>query len=407
MQSKRAYPLGMNFSALKSPNYRLYMIGNVFGMNANWILRLVIGWLAWDLTKSASFVGLVSFLNFSPVLLGGPVFGVITDRVDVKKAALVVQTAVLGFALILLAALLADIVTPTFVALYSLAIGVVLSAYQPVRLSLGPRLVRRERIASVVSLGALNFNISRLTGPAIAGAMIARFDVTLTILLACVLYLPFLAILSRLQPRARRSDTVHLPFWKSFREGLAFIRHQRVILIAFVVTGLFSVVVRGTLEILPIIADGAFGKGAAGLGVLTAAAGAGAFLASIIQVTTPPVSQDKVPLRALLATVFGTAMTLALGLTGSWTASIAMIAGIGFASTIVGVNFQSLVQMQLDDDIRGRVMSLWMTIAVGGTALGALAMGGLIDVFGLGLALGGVGGISLAVFLVLLPKVRK
>ena len=64
----------MNLSALKSPQYRLYLIGNVFGMNANWILRLVIGWLAWDLTKSASFVGFVSFLAYAPVLLGGPFF---------------------------------------------------------------------------------------------------------------------------------------------------------------------------------------------------------------------------------------------------------------------------------------------------------------------------------------------
>lgn len=385
------------------------MIGNVFGMNANWMLRIVIGWMAWETSHSASFVGLVSFLSFSPVLLGGPVFGVITDRVDVKKAALVVQATVLGFAVMLYVSLLLGMANShVFIAIYATLLGIVLSAYQPVRLSLGPLLVSRDQIASVVSLGALNFNISRLTGPAIGGAMIASYGLVTTILLVCLLYIPFLLILSRLTPRSRKGTSTHLPFWESFKFGVTYIRNQRVVLIAFIVTGLFSIVVRGTLEILPIIADGVYAKGPAGLGALTAAAGAGAFLASIVQVTTPPVRAEKIPLRALVATFAGAAITLILGIINiNWPLTILLIGGIGFTSTVVGVNFQSLVQLQLNDDIRGRVMSLWMTVAVGGTALGALAMGVMIDVFGITWALSGVGAASLLVFAVLLPRVRS
>ncbi len=383
------------------------MIGNVFGMNANWILRLVIGWLAWDLTKSASFVGLVSFLNFAPVLLGGPIFGVITDRVDLKKAAVLVQIVIASLAFILCTSLALNMVDARFIAIYSVIIGLAMSAYQPVRLSLGPRLVDAGRISSVVGLGALNFNISRLTGPALGGILIANIGVTLTIFVVCVLYIPFLLILSHLNPRKRAGTTVHLPFWKSFRQGLAIILSHRIMLIAFTVTGFFSVIVRGSLEILPIIADGVFAKGAIGLGVLTAAAGVGALLASLLQIIITPVVKGRVPTRALLATIGGAALTFGLGITHSWPVSVALIAGIGFTSTIVGVNFQSLVQMQLDDDIRGRVMSLWMTIAVGGTAMGALALGVLIDAIGISLTLGGVGGASFLVFLAFLPRLRR
>ncbi len=397
----------MNLSALKSPQYRLYLVGNVFGMNANWILRLVIGWLAWDLTESAGFVGLVSFLAFSPVLLGGPVFGVITDRVDVKRAAVLVQVAVAALSLLMLAVLLADVISPLFLAIYAFVLGIVLSAYQPVRLSLGPRLVRPERIASVVSIGALNFNISRLTGPAVGGALVAQFGAAAAIAVACVLYVPFLVILSRLQPRDKLSAPAHLPMWGAFKQGLAFIAAHRVVRIAFVVTGLFSMVVRAPTEILPIIADGVFAKGPAGLGALAAAAGAGAMVASFIQVVVPPAAMGRVPVRGLVATVAGAAMALVLGVSTNWPLTVAMVAGIGFASTMVGVNFQSSVQMQLDDHIRGRVMSLWMTAAVGGTALGALALGGLIEWLGLPLALGGVGGASLLVFLVITPRFRR
>lgn len=104
----------MNLAALKSPQYRLYLIGNIFGMNANWILRLVIGWLAWDLTKSASFVGLASFLAYAPVLLGGPFFGVITDRVEIKTAMLAVLITIAGLSALMLGVVAFDAMTPEF-----------------------------------------------------------------------------------------------------------------------------------------------------------------------------------------------------------------------------------------------------------------------------------------------------
>jgi len=397
----------MNLSALKSPQYRLYLIGNVFGMNANWIVRLINSWLAWDLTNSASFVGFVSFLAYAPVLLGGPFFGVITDRVELKTAMLTVQFTIVGLAFILLGVVALDAMTPAFLAVYALTLGTAFSAYQPIRLTMGPRLVRAERVSSVVSLGALNFNISRLTGPAIAGVLIASFGVTITALIVCILYIPFLIILSRLKPRERNVQVEHLPFWQSMRQGFAFVASDRLIRIAMVTTGLFSLVIRAALELLPIIADGVFERGAAGLGMITAAAGVGAISASVVQVMAAPPVKGHIPKHALFATLIGAVMTLALGLNNSWTIAVILIGVIGFASTLVGINFQAAVQMQLDDHIRGRVMSLWMTVAVGGTALGALAVGGLIEYVGFTKALSGIGVGSLVVFTVLLRKIWR
>ncbi|PCJ76863.1 MAG: hypothetical protein COA53_01215 [Rhodobacteraceae bacterium] len=397
----------MNLSALQSPQYRLYMIGNVFGMNANWIMRLVIGWLAWDLTKSASFVGLVSFLAYAPVLLGGPFFGVIADRVELKTAILTVQFTVAALAILMLSVVAADAMNPMFLAIYALTLGTAFSAYQPIRLTLGPRLVRAERVSSVVSIGALNFNISRLTGPAIAGMLIASFGVTKTLMVACILYVPFLIILSRLKPRDRNVQVEHLPFWQSMRQGFVFIASDHLIRVALLTTGLFSVAIRASIEVLPIIADGVFERGAAGLGIVTAAAGVGAIAASVIQVTAAPPVKGHIPKRALFATLIGAATTLALGLNESWPVAVLLIGLIGFASTLVGINFQAAVQMQLDDDIRGRVMSLWMTVAVGGTALGALAVGVLIEYVGFTVALSGIGVGSLVIFTALLSRIWR
>ena len=109
----------------------------------------------------------------------------------------------------------------------------------------------------------------------------------------------------------------------------------------------------------------------------------------------------------MFATLIGAALTLALGLNANWTTAVVLIGGIGFASTLVGINFQAAVQMQLDDHIRGRVMSLWMTVAVGGTALGALAVGVLIEYVGFTMALSGIGVGSLVIFAALLRRIWR
>lgn len=188
------------------------------------------------------------------------------------------------------------------------------------------------------------------------------------------------------------------------REGFVFIATSRLILIAMLTTGLFSLIIRASLEVLPIIADGVFERGAAGLGIITAAAGVGAIAASVMQVSARPPVRGHLPRRALVATLLGAIMTLGLGLNNDWVIAVILIGGLGFTSTLVGVNFQAAVQMQLDDDIRGRVMSLWMTVAVGGTALGALAVGVLIEYVGFTAALSGVGIGSIIGFTALLVR---
>lgn len=394
----------MNLSALKTPDYKLYMIGNAFGMNANWILRLVIGWLAWDLTQSSSFVGLISFMNYAPVLFGGPLFGVITDRSHLKSAALYVQSAVVALAILLLALSFLQLLTPLVLAVYSVAIGTVLSAYQPIRLALGPQLVPERDIASVISLGALNFNISRLTGPALAGVLITFTDIPTTLALAVLIYAPFLFILSKLNPRPRKKKPKKQAMWIAFKEGVAFVRKNTLVMKAFWVVLIFSATVRSALEVLPVFADGVFEKGAAGLGTLTAAAGAGALIASVIQVAVSPAQVGKLPIRSMIAVAIGSIGFIWLAYVNSWFLMIFLITVLGFASTIVGVNLQSSVQTELDDSIRGRVMSLWMSLAIGGTAIGALLLGALIDIIGLYYAIWLLGVISLLSFAVFIPS---
>ena len=89
----------MNISALSFRDFRIYLGGNIFALNALWMQRVTIGWIAWDLTASASFVGFIAFANFAPTMITGPLFGVLIDRVRVTRAAMVTQFLLLAIAL--------------------------------------------------------------------------------------------------------------------------------------------------------------------------------------------------------------------------------------------------------------------------------------------------------------------
>ena len=128
-----------------------------------------MGWLAWVLTGSPSFVGLVAFLNFVPTLIVSPLFGVVADRIDVRVGSMVSYTFAGILSGVFAWICLADALTPFLLAGFSLLSGVISSANHPMRMSLTPRLAPKEHLASVVALTSLNFNLSRLMGPAIGG----------------------------------------------------------------------------------------------------------------------------------------------------------------------------------------------------------------------------------------------
>lgn len=374
----------MNLIALRSPEFRLYFLGAVANVNALWISRIVIGWLAWDLTHSAQFVGIIAACSLLPTLFGGPFFGVLVDRSNIKKAAFATNIAMVACIALLLWLYSTGHIAPTSLLLMSLAIGTVTAAHHPVRLSLAPRLVPAEQVSSVVALAALNFNLARLISPAIGGLLIDLTGISTALLVTLILFLPNLAVLLRLHPRALEKHGAE-PFATAFAEGLRYIRQRRTIVAILTTTAIFSVALRGVLEILPIIADGTFAKGAVGLGQLGSAVGAGALLAAILKAFgTQPNHRNALSLPNLCIASGGLLAMALIGTTHTWSVAMASAAVLGAAGTYFGVTLQSMIQSDLPDNMRGRVMSIWVVVGLGSTALGAFVIGLLADSIGIG-----------------------
>ncbi len=377
----------MNLSALNFRNFRLYLAGNLFALNAMWMLRIIVGWLAWDLTGSASFVGLIALVYFLPTMLLGPIFGVLIDRSDVRRAAIVVQSLFLTAALGLWLVQHLEVLGTPHLLTYALVSGLIMSAHGPVRMSMAPRLVASNDIPSAVNFASIAYNVSRMTGPAIGGWAIVQIGTGPATLVTAFCYLPFLAALSLLRVRQAATKPSKPGFLGDLAEGARFALGDAGIRAALALAAIASIFIMGVLEILPVIADGVFARGAAGLGLLTASSGLGAIVAGLGLVLLPPAfGRDRLPLAAVIS-LFGVACIAGLGLTASWLAAIGLVAAMSAAAAATGIICQSAIQTLIGDGMRGRVMSMWASIAIGSSAMGAALLGISVEFLGLGATL--------------------
>ncbi|MDA5557563.1 MFS transporter [Shimia sp. MMG029] len=373
----------VNLGALKSGNFRAYVCGAAFGLMAIWMQRIVMGWLAWEMTDSPSFVGFVALLMFAPSIVLSPLFGVWVDRISVKRAMLIVQGINMALCIALWALVAVGMMTPFWLALLAFLIGVMLAVNQPVRMAMTPRLVRREHVGSVVTIVAINFNIARMVGPAIGGLLIAEIGVAHTLLVQWLLFVPYLFILSRLSLRPRReSGGAREPFFTALGAGIRYVWQVAAVREAMLLAGMLALVARGTLEVLPPLADGVFGRGADGLGVLMSITGLGAILGGFSKALLPPQTPGRLPFLTRLAIALGLMLVAVLGVAPNWELALAVAAGMSFVTTLTAISTQTAIQLDLEDDMRGRVMSLWAVLAAGGAAVGAGGVGVLADWLG-------------------------
>jgi MFS family permease len=371
----------MSSSALTNRNFLVYLSGNTISLHGLWVYRVALGWFAWQLTDSEFWVGVVAFTQFFPVVLFGPVFGVLADRFD-RKAASILINSMSGMNMVLLA-MLAGLGSVDIYVLCVLAFmqGILDGAHMPVRMSLVPNLVPAEQLHSAIASSSVSFNLSRFFGPAIAGFIITYFGVSVAFATNAVSYVAILAalMLVRLNPTSR-SEPRHSDVWNQLKEGFRYVLHHKAIRLVLTVIAVTSVLGRGTLEMLPAYADEILGGGSETLAMLTSAIGFGAVIAGII------LSRGTAWLHigVVIAGVAGAGAFIAvLGSVDAFWPAAVVTAILGFILSLCGVGSQILMQTLVDDEIRGRVSSLWGMVAFGGTALGSLIVGTAASVQGL------------------------
>lgn len=379
----------MRFPALSSKDFAIFTAGNFSATNAIWINRVIIGWLSWELTGLASSVGLMSFLLFAPTIVASPLFGVILDRVDVRRAAITSQSILATSLAILFLLYVSDLLTIWLLGFVALSIGITSSADRTIRFVLVPRIVDKDALANAVAIHGINFNTARLIGPAVGGALIEWGGTEFAIITNFVMILPFLTVLFIITLRRRDEyKSSRQSFLGEITDGARYAARHPIIREAMVISCFYSITLRGILEILPAVADGEFHRGAQGLGQMLAVSGAGALVTAIyIALRRSGPSQAEIPISVYISIFGGVIGTIFLGLTGNWYVALAMVLVLGVCATINGIELQASMQVALDDTYRGRVMSLWIVLVIGGAAISAIGIGSLADVLGMSSAL--------------------
>ncbi len=368
-------------SAFASKSFRTYVYGNIFSVLGIWVQRLALGWQAWALSESALVVGLVAAAQFMPTIVFTPFFGVIVDRIKAQSGAVVMQVVMTIIASALAALTFTGLMTVEWLLGLALANGIANSAYAPIRLALIPDLVTKQQFPSAAAITATIFNLSRFIGPGVGGAIVALYGLGYAYVVNAVTYLPVIVALCVITLDAHRPEHVGpSDYLGQLAEGVRYTRDHALIFRLILLTGVSNFFGRGLLELMPAFAALIFEGGSGVLAALMSAIGMGAITASLLLSLRPL----QLRLRAV-AYVGATGVGVSIALFGTVTtlpAGIIVAAMLGLFASLVSISSQTEIQLNVENRLRGRVMSLWSLVIMGAPAVGSVLGGSLAGSYG-------------------------
>jgi MFS family permease len=384
-------------------NYAVLMAGMTPNLLAIWMQRLGVGWLAWELTHSTVWLGLVAAADLAPMLVLAFLAGAVTDRGHALRQLRITQALTLAQAIVLVALTLAGRMTIELLFALSLFLGFLHPFASAARHSIIPATVPRSFFATAVALDSAFFQASRFVGPAIAGVLIPTVGIGGTFVayaagVAALLASLFALDLPELADKTRRDSAIA----RDIRDGLAYVRSHAGIWPVFLLLSVVSVLVRPLQDMLPGFAGAVFDAGAVGLAWLTSSMGVGAMVSATWIATR---GHTRGLARMFVFGLLGLAFSV-LGFVATdnlWLA-LPFAAWSGFALNSMSTSTQALVQTAVADHMRGRVMSLYALIFRGFPAVGTLAIGALAQSFGLRLTFALAAGICFLAWLMAAPR---
>jgi len=383
----RLFPAGLGnvVLAFGHRNYRVYASGNAVSLVGIWMQRVAVGWLAWTLAHSGTWLGVMSMAEFFPVVFLSPVAGALADRRDRVGIIRITQIAGSIEAMLLAVLVYTGTITIELLFVLTLLLGVFNAFAQPSRLALIPTLVDRAALPSALAINAIIFNSARFLGPAVAGIVIARVSVDAAFAVNAATYLVFLITMMNLRGLPALPVAATQSVLKASAEAYAYAsRHPGIapMLLLFTVT---TIGTRGFVELFPGFADSVFGRGPEGLSMLTSTVGLGAICGALWMLLRPAIAGLT---RLVLANTLVISLAiLAFTATDRFILALPCVFLAGMAMTITGIGAQTLLQAAVDVQLRGRIMALYGMIFRAGPAVGAVLMGSLSGHFGLRLPL--------------------
>jgi MFS family permease len=380
------------FRALRHRDFRLFFSGQLVSLVGTWMQSLAQSWLVLTLTNSPFALGLVGALQFLPVLFLSPFGGTIADRVPKRTVLILTQTTMMLLAFILAALDFLKIVTYPEILALAFGLGLANSIDMPTRQAFVVEMVGREDLMNAIALNSTLFNTARLIGPAIGGLLIAAVGIAACFFLNGLSFVAVIVGLFLIHPKpvTRRLSGSVGQVLDELAEGFGYVRHAPVVLAVILMLGAIGTFGVNFNVVLPILAQTTLKVGATGLGWLTASMGLGSLVASLF---IAYLSKEPRPSLILGAAAAFCVFEVILAPVRSFPVDLILLACVAAAQTVFAAQSNTIVQLSVPGDLRGRVMAIYMMFWAGTTPIGNTLIGWVAESTGTfgPFLLGGVG----------------
>jgi MFS family permease len=382
-----------SLGALRHRDFRLFWGGQLVSLIGTWMQSVGQAWLVLELTRSPFQLGLVTALQFIPVLLLSPIGGVASDRLRKRHILLVTQATMMVQAFVLAGLVSSGHVRYWHVAVLAAIYGLGRALDIPARQAYVTDLVGRADVPNAVALNSVVFNGARIVGPAVAGLLIGRFGVAPAFFINGVSFLAVLGALLAIRTDGRPDPAGRLGLRAGLVGALSYATGTPTIAFTLGLLVVVSLLALNFNVVVPLIAYGVLHEGARGFGLLMSSVGAGAMVGAV-GITL--FRRDRPSLAALA----GAAATLCAGivvlaLVGHFAAAAAVLAVLGCCQIVFTTGANTTLQLSTPDALRGRVMGLYALAFAGMSPFGALLVGTVAEHFGVRVACAVSGGSGL------------
>lgn len=376
--------LGKTFRSLRHPNFLMYSSGQLVSMTGTWMRTMALSWITYELTHSALLLGLVGLCTNVPILILSLFGGMVADRYDRRRILIITQWCSMALSAILTLLVATDSLSTWMVLLFSVGSGIISAFEVPSRQAFVSDLVKGQDMVNAISLNSVIFNATRVLGPALGAVALAGLGATVCFALDTLSFVAALFTLYRLRMERKQRAEGGLQQSTTVRAGLRFAFGNdeiRNILILTVFTSFFGF---QFTALLPVFVTDVFHASASALGLLSAASAVGALGSSLFLASRgkPAALHRNICIASLGVGVSLLLFSLSHSL---WLAAfVQLFVGVFISMQMNSVN--SLLQLKITDDVRGRVMSIYSMILLGAVPFGSVVIGSLADRIGAPLA---------------------
>jgi MFS family permease len=383
----------VRLGALRHRDFRLFWVGQLISQIGTWMQSVAQAWLVLELTQSPLQLGIVSALQFTPILLLSPVGGVLSDRFPKRRVLLISQTAMQLQAFVLAALVWSGRIQYWHVAVLATIYGLGRAVDIPARQSYVTDLVGRSDLANAVALNSVIMNGARIVGPAVAGLLIAAFGVALAFFLNGVSFVAVLVALAAIRTEGRPDTAGRIGIREGVLGALSYAAATPPVAFTLGLMVVVSLMVLNFNVVVPLVARDVLNQGAHGFGLLMSALGAGAvaggFGVAFFRRGEPALGFLVASGATLCAGL------VALALVGHFALAVAVLALLGCCQILFTTGCNTTLQLTAPNELRGRVMGLYTVTFAGMTPFGSLLVGFIAEHQGVRTACAAGGAIGL------------